>query len=508
MDSMLGRKNGSTKARCERAFKSEPFDHIRDLVVGSTTSDHLEKVLNEGGVSANVYLRRLHNYALDMNWLLAPVIAKRAWPRVHHATKRAITLDEHERIIERETNTERKAYYELCWHLGGAQTDMANIRAEDIDWQKRTISYNRKKTGQLSTVCFGEGLETVLRSLPATGKLFPNLARVREVDRATEFRQRCKGLNIEGVTLHSYRYAWAERAMAAGYPERYAQKALGHGSKAVARAYARNADVLLPSLESYERKREQLRRTAIYNEFYRHLSIESQIISTISWEKNSRNYVVLNRTGKDFSERDRNVLTFLTPHIAQAIRNAGIADIMASQLNVLGDGIDAMGRATILVGADGRIHWQSSLAREWLKEFFPGSESARECLPAPVTKWLKQNEQKSPAGKRAFSSLQTPSITKCRLLIYSGKTGCGETVLALIRERLDLDLATGQSYGLTPREAEILYWISEAKTRPEIGAILGISWRTIGKHMERIFAKLGVENRLEAQRIGLELRRV
>jgi DNA-binding CsgD family transcriptional regulator len=254
--------------------------------------------------------------------------------------------------------------------------------------------------------------------------------------------------------------------------------------------------------------RRQLRRTAIYNEFYRHLSIESQIISTISWEKNSRNYVVLNRTGKDFSERDRNVLTFLTPHIAQAIRNAGIADIMASQLNVLGDGIDAMGRATILVGADGRIHWQSSLAREWLKEFFPGSESARECLPAPVTKWLKQNEQKSPAGKRAFSSLQTPSITKCRLLIYSGKTGCGETVLALIRERLDLDLATGQSYGLTPREAEILYWISEAKTRPEIGAILGISWRTIGKHMERIFAKLGVENRLEAQRIGLELRRV
>jgi len=48
--------------------------------------------------------------------------------------------------------------------------------------------------------------------------------------------------------------------MAAGYPERYAQKALGHGSKAVARAYARNADVLLPSLESYERKREQVQK--------------------------------------------------------------------------------------------------------------------------------------------------------------------------------------------------------------------------------------------------------
>ena len=99
----------------------------------------------------------------------------------------------------------------------------------------------------------GNELENFLRSLPTTGFLFPYLASVREADRATEFRQRCRGLNIEGVTLHSYRYAWAERALAVGYPERYAQKASGHGSKAVARAYARNADVLLPLLENHER---------------------------------------------------------------------------------------------------------------------------------------------------------------------------------------------------------------------------------------------------------------
>ena len=80
-------------------------------------------------------------------------------------------------------------------------------------------------------------------------------------------------------------------------------------------------------------------------------------------------------------------------------------------------------------------------------------------------------------------------------------------MLALIRERMEIDPATARLHGLTPREAEILFWISEAKTRPEIGAILGISWRTIGKHMEHLFAKLGVENRLEAQRLGLELRR-
>ena len=253
MDAAAEGKTGNTKIRWQRAVSSKPFHHIRSLIVANTTSDDFNKVLNAGGNSANMYLRRLHNFALDMNWLLAPVIAKRAWPKVKHANKRAITLAEHLRILEREQNPERKAFYEICWHLGGAQSDMAKLKAEDIDWQRRTISYNRQKTGKPSILVIGSELEKLLRSLPATGNLFPYLAGVREADRATEFKQRCKGLNIENVTLHSYRYAWAERAQAAGYPERYAQKALGHGSKAVARAYARNADVLLPSLENYQR---------------------------------------------------------------------------------------------------------------------------------------------------------------------------------------------------------------------------------------------------------------
>ncbi len=94
----------------------------------------------------------------------------------------------------------------------------------------------------------------VLRDLPATGYLFPYLATVRASDRASEFKQRCQGLNIKGVTLHSYRYAWAERAKIAGYPERFAQEALGHNSKAVHRSYAKRAQVLLPPLEDYEKK--------------------------------------------------------------------------------------------------------------------------------------------------------------------------------------------------------------------------------------------------------------
>ena len=56
------------------------------------------------------------------------------------------------------------------------------------------------------------------------------------------------------MTLHSYRYAWVERAKSCGYPERFAQEALGHNSVAVHRAYAKRAKMKLPSLEEYEKQ--------------------------------------------------------------------------------------------------------------------------------------------------------------------------------------------------------------------------------------------------------------
>jgi integrase len=253
MDRVIATKEGKTRIRWERATKDKALDAIRNMAVVETKAETLLAVMDNGTVSTNVFLRRLHNFASDMNWLFEPVIPKRAWPRVEFAEKRAITLDEHRRIIERETNPERKAFYEVCWHVGGSQSDMAELTAANIDWQNRTLTYFRKKTRQKAQMDIGQELEKVLRSLPQAGPLFPYLAGVRECDRATEFKQRCKGLGISGVTLHSYRYSWAERAKTVGYPERYAQQALGQSSKAVHRAYAKNAEVKLPSLEEYER---------------------------------------------------------------------------------------------------------------------------------------------------------------------------------------------------------------------------------------------------------------
>jgi integrase len=170
------------------------------------------------------------------------VLPKKRWPAIKFKEKRAITWKEHQAIVSRELNPERKAFYQLAWHLGASQSDIAFLEAENIDWEANAISFARKKTGSIAIMRFDDEVAELFRSLPSSGPLFPYLKTVRAGDRATEFHQRCVGLNIKGVSLHSYRYAWAERAKTAGYPERFAQEALGHNSKAVHRAYARKAE--------------------------------------------------------------------------------------------------------------------------------------------------------------------------------------------------------------------------------------------------------------------------
>ncbi len=255
MDEIPKLKQDETRHRWLTAIKDKALDCVRNLVVLETQAEHFLKVLEHGSVSTNIYLRRIHNFALDMNWLPWPVLPKKRWPAIKFKEKRAIKWEEHQAIVAREINPERKAFYQLAWHLGAAQSDIAFLEAENIDWESKVISFARKKTGSIALMRFDEEVAELLRSLPETGPLFPYLRTVRAGDRATEFHQRCVGLKIKGVTLHSYRYAWAERAKTAGYPERFAQEALGHNSKAVHRAYARKARVELPSLGEYEKRR-------------------------------------------------------------------------------------------------------------------------------------------------------------------------------------------------------------------------------------------------------------
>jgi integrase len=254
MEHIATKKKDETRHRWDTAIKDANFDCIRNLRVAETRPEHFDKVLADGKVSTNVYLRRIHNHALGMEWLLKSVIPRLQWPKVEYKEKRAITLGEHLKIVAREQNAERKAFYQLAWHLGASQSDLAFLEAENIDWQNNVISYRRMKTKTIAIMRLDDEMAEILKDLPRIGPLFPYLRTVRAGDRATEFKQRCDGLGIKGVSLHSYRYAWAERAKAAGYPERYAQVNLGHNSKAMARAYSRKAEVQMPSLTEWERQ--------------------------------------------------------------------------------------------------------------------------------------------------------------------------------------------------------------------------------------------------------------
>jgi integrase len=200
-------------------------------------------------------LRRLHNLALDLGWLPWPILAKRAWPKIRSQSKRAITAEEHAAVIASEKNTERRAYYELLYETGAAQTGAANLTAEDIDWQNGVLVYRRKKLGPFSEPCrltIGKKLRALFNVLPLSGDLFPTIKRTSANHRSAEFRRRCRVAGIIGVSLHSYRHAWAQRAKACGYPQRFAQEALGHSSRAVHEAYAKGAFVVCPALDEYE----------------------------------------------------------------------------------------------------------------------------------------------------------------------------------------------------------------------------------------------------------------
>jgi len=256
-DEIIRTKKGPTHYRWGTAKKDVFLENLLKKKLIETTAQDFLDILAAGTVSTNVFLRRVHNFAADMNWILSPVIPKRQWPPVRHGEKRAITSQEHERIVAREVNDERRDFYEMLWHFGGSQGDIALLRADDIDWQARSVSFVRTKLRNREgmtppIVSFGPKAEAILRRRPAAGPLFPYLSTVRSSDRATEFKQRCQGLKISGVTLHSYRYSWAERAAEAGYPERFAMQALGHASKAVHRVYARKAKSKIPSLETFQ----------------------------------------------------------------------------------------------------------------------------------------------------------------------------------------------------------------------------------------------------------------
>jgi integrase len=252
LDAFCARGKPQTQAHRRRVAARRTFNALRSLRLLETTANDFLRVLENGGVMTHTFLRCVHNLAVGLGWLPWPILPAKLWPTVKTKPKRSITVEEHHLIVGAEKKPERQRYYQLLWETGASQSDAACLQADNIDWEGTLLSYQRQKTGEWAYLRIGPRLEALLRQLPSKGLLFPGIGKSSNSARSAEFCRRCRLLGIKGVSLHSYRYAWAERAKSCGYPERFAQQALGHSSKAVHRAYAKNAKVLLPSVESFE----------------------------------------------------------------------------------------------------------------------------------------------------------------------------------------------------------------------------------------------------------------
>ena len=92
--------------------------------------------------------------------------------------KRAITLEKHQKFIAAEVNPDRKAIYQMCWHLGARQGDVANLKSEDVDWTNGTVSFRRQKKRMPVIVHFGQQASNLFKDLPGEGALFSYLSGV------------------------------------------------------------------------------------------------------------------------------------------------------------------------------------------------------------------------------------------------------------------------------------------------------------------------------------------
>ncbi len=156
-------------------MRDRAFDSLRQLPVLETRPEHFLRVLESGTVCTNIFLRRVQNFALDMSWLPWPVLPRKRWPTIQFKDKRGITWEEQQKVLGGERNPELRDFYELLWHLGGSQTDMASLRAEDVDWTAQAISYSRMKTGTQAVIRFGKAVVKILERRPTTGCLFPQV---------------------------------------------------------------------------------------------------------------------------------------------------------------------------------------------------------------------------------------------------------------------------------------------------------------------------------------------
>ena len=163
--------------------------------------------------------------------------------------------------------------------------------------------------------------------------------------------------------------------------------------------------------------------------------------------------------------------------------------------------LDAAGRALLAVAPGGAVLWTTPRAAALLQESFPTVDCDGPKALYQLDAWLQKARLQASPHPAVFSLLGLGNP-----LIFSFVTSIGpdEYLLTVKREyKVDNRQVLRSSFTLTAREAEVLLWIASGKSNRDIGEILGLSPRTVNKHLEQVYAKLGVENRTAAAALAL-----
>lgn len=163
--------------------------------------------------------------------------------------------------------------------------------------------------------------------------------------------------------------------------------------------------------------------------------------------------------------------------------------------------LDAFGQAAIAITpSSGQIVWQTPLARQLMKKYFEQAYSEFNAkAPLQLATWLASTQTKLDQLLKE-PILPLVIIKTGGRLSFSVASVSDEQWVILLREESDAQQieALMSLFKLTIREAEVLYWVTKGKTSRDIGDILGSSPRTVNKHLEHIYVKLGVETRTAA----------
>jgi DNA-binding NarL/FixJ family response regulator len=179
--------------------------------------------------------------------------------------------------------------------------------------------------------------------------------------------------------------------------------------------------------------------------------------------------------------------------LATHLRNAQVTRLAREAVDVGGLGV-------VLLDSQGRMAWRSPQAARWLHDAF-GEDSAATLLAQAVSLGAARH---SLAGGGALHAQRMGNT------VAAG--GLGETMLLLRQVEADNAQASANTTRLaqaqlTPRETEVLSWLAKGKTNRDIGEILGMSHRTVNKHLEHVFEKLGVETRAAAAALASQVLR-